>query len=62
MVEGMSFNVFHIISPWELYVAMTTIGPIQSDIKLIQPFRLSYDAVHMQFGYNCSTDIRDILF
>ena len=31
---------------------MTTIGPIQSYIELIQPFPLSDDAVHMQFGHN----------
>ena len=33
---------------------MTTIGPIQSEIELIQPFPLSDDAVHMQFGHNIS--------
>ena len=60
MVEEMSFRVFHIISLWELYVAMTTISSTLSDIKLIQPFPLSDDAVHMQFGHNWPSDIRDI--
>ena len=55
MVEEMYFKVVHIISLWKLYVAMTIIGPIQSDIKLIQPFPLSDDAVHMQFGHNWPT-------
>ena len=40
---------------------MTTKGPIQSDIKLIQPFFLSDDAVHMQFGHNWPAGIRGIL-
>ena len=61
MVEEMYFKVFHITGFRESYFAIPNIGPIQSDIKLIQPFPLSDDALHMQFSHNWPTDIRDIL-